>query len=177
MSIATKKYSARTAMDVFKSFPEGTRVQLIENMIVMEPSPLFVHQDVAASIENAIYSFVKRHDLGKVLFAPMDVYLDAENAFQPDILFIAKERLDIIRRNGIYGTPDLIVEIRSASTDRYDRREKKRVYERCGVREYWLVDPETAGTQGFGLVDGAFKANPPARGRICSALLDTEFEF
>lgn len=167
----------RMAMDIFKSLPEGTRVQLIEDKIVMEPAPVFLHQDIAADIYIAICLSVKQRDLGKVVFAPVDVYLDRKNAFQPDIIYISRERMGIIGKKGLYGAPDLIVEILSPSTSRYDRRDKKNVYERSGVKEYWLVDPATCIVQGYRLINEVFHALPPAKNVIRSVLLGDEFWF
>lgn len=71
----------------------------------------------------------------------MDVVLSSTEKPKPDILFISKDRLDIITENNIQGAPDLIVEILSPSTAIYDRTEKSRIYYKYGVKEYWIVDP------------------------------------
>lgn len=167
----------QTAKDIFEGLPEGTRAQLIENMIVMEPAPAFLHQDISAQLAVAIYNFVKQRGLGKLLYAPINVYLDDENAFQPDILYISRERLSIIKKNGIYGAPDLIVEIISPATSQFDWHDKKRMYERNAVKEYWLVNPGSGMVQGYKLVKKAFQALPPAKGALSSVLLGAKFEF
>lgn len=177
INIAMKEYPPRTGMEVFKSFPEGTRVQLIENMIVMEPAPVYLHQDVLCAIFLSLAGHVQQCGLGKVLVAPVDVYLDGSNAFQPDILFIAKERLCLLRENGLHGAPDMVIEILSPSTAKYDRGNKKRVYERNGVREYWIVDPHTRIVQGYRLLNGAFEALPATEGVLCSRLFRRKFEL
>lgn len=124
-----------------------------------------------------VADFVRSGRLGEVLAAPFDVYLGKRNAFQPDLIFVSRDRLHLIKDKAMHGAPDLVVEIRSPSTCRYDREDKKLVYERNGVKEYWLVDPETFGAQGFQLIGGVFEALPPAYGKIRSSLLQTEFEF
>lgn len=177
MNNIMKESSPRTAMDVFNSLPEGTRVQLIENVILMEPAPTYSHQHVLLEILLSMANFIRSQGLGQVLFAPFDVYLDQENAFQPDMLFVSRERLHLIKQNGLRGAPDLVVEILSPSTSGYDRTEKKLVYERSGVKEYWIIDPDTQVVQGFQLVKGMFEAFPPARDIIRSALLKAEFAF
>jgi Uma2 family endonuclease len=83
--------------------------------------------------------------LNELFHAPFDVVLDEpanKNTFQPDILFIYKERLEIIEKQRINGAPDLAVEILSPSTTRRDRVEKSRIYYKYGVKEYWIVDPD-----------------------------------
>ncbi|HDD44916.1 MAG TPA: Uma2 family endonuclease, partial [Candidatus Desulfofervidus auxilii] len=86
--------------------------------------------------------FVKENALGKVYFAPLDVVLSEIDVVQPDIMFISKERLNIITERNIQGAPDLIVEIISPSSEYKDRVIKRKLYSKYGVKEYWLVDIE-----------------------------------
>lgn len=177
-SVSTK-YPPRTLMEVFKSLPEGTLAQLIENTLVITPAPLYIHQKVLSDIHLLMGTFVKQHQLGEVLVAPIDVYLDEENAFQPDIVFINNEQSGIIiKEDGLHGAPNLVVEILSPSTAEYDLNEKKDVYERCGVQEYWIVDPATKFVQGFFLNEESRYEDPKKnKGFIQSRLLDTRFDF
>ena len=78
-----------------------------------------------------------------VLNAPIDVYFEETETYQPDIIFISKDRLHIIKPERVKGAPDLVVEILSSSTAYYDLRKKFKIYEKHGVREYWIVDPES----------------------------------
>ena len=81
----------------------------------------------------------------------------------PDILFVAREKEAIIQTRGVFGAPDLVVEILSASTARYDRGEKFEGYQQAGVAELWLIDPYgSAGTAFFQLKDGRFQPTKPA---------------
>ena len=107
----------------------------------MTPSPTPYHQLLSIRIEEALRARVKSGDLGEVLDAPLDVYLSETDTFQPDIIFISKERLNIIGETKIEAAPDLVIEILSPSTAYYDLRHKMRVYEATGVKEYWIVDP------------------------------------
>lgn len=171
------KSPPRTMMEVFKSLPEGTLIQLIENNLVMSPAPNYKHQDILNIINNKIFNFVNEHKMGKVQIASLDVYLDDKNVFQPDIIFISNENMDIIRKNGLYGAPDLIIELLSPSTAKYDRNEKKDVYERSGVKEYWIVDPEGKEVEGYILEKGLYGKQITDRGKIPSRLLKNEFTF
>ena len=72
---------------------------------------------------------------------PYDVYFDDENVVQPDILFISKERLNIIGEKNLQGAPDLVIEILSESNAYRDLIQKKKLYARHGVKEYWIVVP------------------------------------
>ena len=136
--------------------PEGSPYQLIGGELVMTPSPTPYHQMVSIKLELQMAGFVLDKGLGIVLDAPVDVYLDEEETYQPDIIFIASSRLDIIEEKRIKGAPDLVVEILSPGTGYYDLRSKYKVYEKSGVREYWIVDPQQKSVQVFCLRDGKF---------------------
>lgn len=132
----------RLTIDYYKILPEGAPYQLIEGELIMTPAPNPRHQIVSANLFKKLADFVNGKGMGVILYSPIDVYLGRENAYQPDIVFISKDRQDIIQEDGIYGAPDLVIEILSPSTARYDLREKFRIYEKYGVKEYWIVDPE-----------------------------------
>jgi len=105
----------------------------------LKPSPLVNHQVLVTRLSQAIDQTC--HPDGLVLVAPMDVHFDEDNVVQPDIIFISNEKLSIIRENQIHGAPDLLVEILSPSSGAHDKIRKKALYEKFGVREYWIVDP------------------------------------
>lgn len=132
----------RLTIDYYKILPEGAPYQLIEGELIMTPAPNPRHQIVSANLFKKLADFVNGKAMGVILYSPIDVYLGRENAYQPDIVFISKDRQDVIQEDGIYGAPDLVIEILSPSTARYDLREKFRIYEKYGVKEYWIVDPE-----------------------------------
>ena len=132
-----KKY---TYEDYLKT-PDDERYELIEGELLMTPSPIPKHQRISRELEFEIIKFVKANDLGEVFYAPCDVYLDNENVVQPDILFISKERLNIIGEKNIQGAPDLAIEIISESTAYRDLVQKKKLYAKFGVKEYWIVIP------------------------------------
>ena len=139
----------------------------------MSPSPTPTHQRILRSLVVALHLFVEEHDSGELLFAPMDVYLSEIDTPQPDILFIAKARLDIIGEKYIEDAPDLIMEILSPSTAYYDLKKKKRLYEASGVKEYWIVDPEDQEIEIYALVEGRFElfGREAGQGTITSKLL------
>ncbi len=139
------KATIKFTYEDYKNLPESEtkRYELIEGELLMVPSPSFEHQDISVRLEFALYEFVRKHDLGTVLDAPLDVILDDENVVQPDIIFISKARSQIIHQEAIRGAPDLVIEILSPSTGERDRTMKKKLYARAGVPEYWLVDPES----------------------------------
>jgi len=132
-----KKY---TYEDYLKT-PDDVRYELIEGDLLMTPSPVTKHQRILRELGFELLSFVRVKDLGEIFLAPFDVHLDNENVVEPDILFISKQRLHIIGEKNVQGPPDLVVEILSESTANRDLVQKKRLYAKFGVKEYWIVIP------------------------------------
>src|SRR5256885_7337745 len=126
----------------YRLLPEGgPRYQLIEGDLYMAPAPNRFHQDISGNIFGLIHAYLKKHRIGKVYCAPFDVYLDENNVFQPDVLFVSKKN-NILTPAGAEGAPEFIVEILSPKTAFLDKKSKRRVYARCGVKELWIIDPD-----------------------------------
>ncbi|EMO62817.1 putative restriction endonuclease [Leptospira borgpetersenii serovar Pomona str. 200901868] len=157
----------------FAELPEGTLAELLDGEIFMVPAPIPEHQRVIRKFSNALSTFVENNKLGEVFFSPIDVYLDEHNVVQPDLIFISKARNTIIREKRIEGAPDWIAEILSEGNAYHDLKTKKRLYEKHGVAEYWIVDPMERsveiyqnGNSGFTLLASADS------GTIVSKVLD-----
>jgi len=150
--IEKKKY---TYEDYLKT-PDDKRYELIEGELLMTPSPITNHQRISGRIEFALRKFVSENDLGEVFDAPYDVYLDDENVVQPDIMFISKGRSKIIGEKNLQGAPDLVVEILSESTAYRDLIQKKKLYAKFGVKEYWIVVPEEKTIDIYSLKDKSY---------------------
>ena len=158
----------------YKLLPEGAPYQLIEGELVMTPSPTTSHQIISGNLNEKIRVFVKEKSAGLLLYAPIDIYLDDENVFQPDIIFISKQRQELVKDDGIHGAPDLAVEILSPSTAYYDIKKKYKIYEKSGVKEYWIVDPEMKTVELFSLTEqGKFvlSVSSSDKGVVKSAVL------
>lgn len=137
LAIDSKKY---TYEDYLKT-PEDTRYELIEGELTMTPAPDTDHQDILRNLVIVIEKYVSEKTLGKVFFAPVDVILDEYHVLQPDLIFITTARLDIIKKRGIFAPPDMALEIISPSSYYRDSVQKKELYERFGIKEFWVVDP------------------------------------
>lgn len=135
---------------------DGKRYEILKGRLEMTPAPSTKHQDVSRNLGTILWDFVKKHDLGKVYFAPVDVIFDQINVVEPDLIYISKERQELIREAGIFGSPDLIIEIQSPGTLHVDAKRKKDIYERFGVREYWIVDPKEKKAEVFILKGGGY---------------------
>lgn len=174
------KTPPRTIMEVFKMLPEGTLAEIINGSIFMSPSPTTRHQAILRQLTFGIVDFLKRNKKeGEVFFSPYDVYLDEHaNAVQPDIVFVSAENKSIIKEDAIHGIPDMLLEVLSPSNSDHDLISKKDLYEKFGVPEYWIVNPETKETVGFFLKEGKYRESGRYVGKICSVILDnTEFVF
>lgn len=119
---------------------EEERYEIIEGVRYdLKPAPTVIHQQILGSLHIMIYQTC--HLSGIILFSPLDVYLDEDNQFQPDLVYILYENESIIKEKRIEGAPDLVVEVLSPSTSQNDKIRKKRQYEHHGVNEYWIIDP------------------------------------
>jgi len=131
-----------TYQDYLKLPDDGKRYQIIQGKLFMAPAPSPYHQRISERIGFILGVFARKTRLGEVFYAPCDVVLSERDVVQPDILFIFRERYHIIGEHYIGGAPDLVVEILSPATRTLDREHKRRLYERHGVKEMWIVDPE-----------------------------------
>ncbi|CAD7772607.1 MAG: Putative restriction endonuclease [Candidatus Methanoperedenaceae archaeon GB50] len=129
MAIAIPKKKKYTYEDYAK-LPEGAPYQLIGGELIMTPTPTPYHQIVSRKIVPLLVQHVEKNDLGEVFYSPIDVYLTEEDTFQPDIIFISKERFNIIGETKIESAPDLIIELLSPATAYYDLGRKYEVYEK-----------------------------------------------
>jgi Uma2 family endonuclease len=146
------------AIQVWNTLPEGIRAEVIDNKLYVLASPTPYHQETLWTLSHELKKIVYDFDLGKVWVAPIDVFLEEgrKNVVVPDIIFIAHNNSTTIERRGLFGVPDLLIEILSPGTRKYDFTKKKNLYELTGVKEYWLVDPETKQATGYLLDNGSY---------------------
>jgi Uma2 family endonuclease len=139
-------------------FPEdGKRYEILEGELVVTPAPHLGHQGAATALAAVLYNHVDQHGLGKVLAAPCDVLLSEISVVEPDLLFVSRERRQIMERAFIRGAPDLVVEILSPSTARRDREAKMKLYAQYGVPNYWLIDPDAREAVAYVLQQGEYR--------------------
>ncbi len=130
--------------------------ELLHGELVKKSAPSPRHQSASMNLSSLMHTFAKQQRLGAVYCAPIDVFVDEYNAPQPDILFIANANKHIVTHDGIMGAPDLVVEILSPSSIRYDRGMKQRLYQRLGVQEYWILDPKNSSIEVYRLIEGMY---------------------
>jgi Uma2 family endonuclease len=128
----------------FLLFPDdGKRHELIDGEHYVTPSPNTKHQTIAMNLAGMIWSYLQDRPLGRVFSAPFDVVFSQFDVVEPDLLYLSNERVrTVLTTQHTKGAPDLVVEIGSKGTRKRDETIKRRLYERFGVGEYWIVDPE-----------------------------------
>jgi Uma2 family endonuclease len=130
--------------DDFLLFPDdGKRHEIIAGEHYVTPSPSRRHQRLVGRLFLAIGRYLTEHpECGEVFVAPFDVVLSFRDVVEPDLLFIAADQVEILTEKNVQGPPALVIEVLSPGTRKKDAQVKRRAFERTGVREYWLVDPE-----------------------------------
>jgi Uma2 family endonuclease len=121
---------------------DGLRHEILDGEHVVSPSPSLRHQTIVLNLAHAILPHVRQHRLGRVFIAPLDVLLGKHDVVEPDLLFVSGDRSEILAAANVQGAPDLHVEVLSSWSRRRDEVVKRERYERLGVAEYWVVDPE-----------------------------------
>ena len=159
MGVATKYMTYQEFRELDFDDNDQAHYELINGILVRKQSPTYDHQLILREIGFHLTSYMKKTRSGQVLYAPMDVVLDDNNAYHPDISYIKKERYFLFdeKERIIMGAPDLAVEILSKSTAVYDKGDKRDNYEKYGVREYWLVDPVKKSFEVYALMNERFK--------------------
>ena len=122
---------------------DGRRYEIHDGELSVTPAPTFRHQQILTRLLRTLCAHVEANDLGEVVPAPITVVLADTSIVEPDIVYIAKDRMGIVSARGtIDGAPTLAVEIVSPSTARRDRQTKRQLFERYGVPYFWIVDPD-----------------------------------
>jgi Uma2 family endonuclease len=143
---------------------DGKRYEIFEGELSVSPTPTFRHQVVLARLLGILRAHVEAHSLGEVVPSPITVVLARTTIIEPDILYLANDRLRLVAARGtIEGPPTLAIEILSPSTARLDRQRKKDAFERYGVPHYWIVDADARTIDIYRAVSGVY-GEPDRRG-------------
>jgi Uma2 family endonuclease len=148
----------------YELFPDdGLRHEIIDGAHFVTASPVTRHQRISRELLYLFTGFLKAHPMGEVFDAPFDVVLSFFDVVVPDLVYISNQRAHLLTEKNLQGVPDLVVEILSPTTRPRDERLKRDLYERAGVEEYWLVDPERNVIDVYRRESGGFQ--PPVRYR------------
>lgn len=129
-----------TYEDLFEFPDDGLRRELLDGELIVSPSPKSRHQEIVRRLIVTISIHLDQVGGGRVFLAPLDVVFEPRTVLEPDVFFIADERLDILTEANVQGVPSLTVEV--LSNPRMDKVRKRDAYARYGVPEYWVVDPD-----------------------------------
>jgi len=157
----------------YANLDDDTVFEIINGKAIMSPSPELFHQRWSRRILLAIERHVEAGKLGEVFYAPIDVVLDLENVVQPDLVFVSAANAGLLERRGIMGVPDLVVEVISPSSLRRDRYDKRELYARFGVKEFWLADVANHSLEVLTLQNDGYQLSSCAtgEGKIRSTIL------
>jgi Uma2 family endonuclease len=130
--------------DDFVLFPDdGKRHELIDGEHYVTPSPNTRHQEISGRFHLLIGAWLLSHPVGRLFYAPFDVVFSRFDVVEPDLLYLTNERAqEVLTKLHVAGTPNIVIEIGSPGTRKRDETIKRRLYERSGVDEYWVVDPD-----------------------------------
>jgi Uma2 family endonuclease len=140
-----KRHKSQPERVTFEQFcdliHEDQKADLIKGVIYMQSPPSDLHEALFAFLFPLLVNYVRHKRLGIARGSRSAARIGEHDGPEPDIMFISKERQHIVKQAYVDGAPDLIVEIISPSTAHLDRVKKKNQYAECGVREYWMIDP------------------------------------
>jgi Uma2 family endonuclease len=143
--------------DDFLLFPDdGQRHELIDGEHFVTPTPISRHQLIAGNIFFHVRAYLESRPIGTIIGFPLDVILSRHNVVEPDLLYVCNERRGEILKDWVRGAPDLVVEIASPRTKRRDETIKRDLYERFGVKEYWIVNPHAGAVRVYRADGGGF---------------------
>jgi Uma2 family endonuclease len=152
---------------------DGQRYEILGGELIVTPAPTAAHQRVLRSLDRLIDDHVRRTGVGELFGAPFDVLLSRFDTVEPDLVFVSAARPPVANdQNSIDFPPDLVVEVISPSSRRYDRVRKMALYSQSGVREYWIADPERRTLEIYALEGEAYvQVDSDAAGRLNSRVL------
>jgi Uma2 family endonuclease len=153
-----KRPVVKLTYDDFVLFPDdGQRHELIDGEHFVTPSPNRSHQTIVGNIFGLLWTHLEAHGGGQAFVAPFDVVFSNFDVVEPDVLFVSDERATrIMTAKNVQGAPDLVVEVGSPGTRRRDEKLKQQLYERFGVSEYWVVDPELELIKVYRAIEGRY---------------------
>ncbi len=142
MASTTSHVGERATYREYAAWPDdGKRYEILDGVVSEMSAPNRPHQEVVLALGHLLDSQLRERAMGRAWIAPLDIVFADDVVLQPDVIAVRSERLEIARTEGIFGAPDFVAEIMSPSTSSRDLLDKRRAYQRHGVREYWILDP------------------------------------
>lgn len=145
---------------------DGRRHEILDGDHFVTPSPDVYHQSISIRLAVQLFGLIEEAGLGRCLAAPIDMQLGEHDIVVPDLVVILDSNRSILTPTKVKGSPDLVVEILSPSNPRHDTVLKKKLYERAGIREYWIVDPDEHVVEVYVLGEGGYTCEEHASKRV-----------
>jgi Uma2 family endonuclease len=140
--VITSSPPAKMTYEEFLTWAEGINAEWVDGEVILMSPVSQRHQLLVGFLATLLQHFVEEHESGVVLIAPFQMKLETRpSGREPDIIFVARARVDLLKKNYLEGAADVAVEIISPESRARDRGDKFYEYEQGGVREYWLIDP------------------------------------
>ncbi len=161
----------KVSYEDYLEFNDDKRYEILDGELRVVPAPGVSHQRSVGRLFRLLTEYSQSFG-GEVFLSPIDVVLSEHDVVQPDLVFVSKERADIVKEAAIMGAPDLVVEIISRFSRRVDRVAKKQRYAALGVRYYWIVDPQARTVEEYELTGGDYRFRSRAAGEevFCPAI-------
>jgi Uma2 family endonuclease len=150
---------------------EDVKAEWVDGEVLVAAPATYVHANLTSFLVCVTAMFVEDHDLGEVFGWQLMTRLSPRIRRVPDLMFVAKDRLQYLRMYHLEGPPDLALEVVSRDSVDGDWREKYYDYQAAGVREYWVIYPAHQRVEAYRLVDGAYQSIPHDQGRVASSVL------
>lgn len=173
--ISTPQFRPWTYDDLLALPDDGKRYEIVDGELVEMTGASFLHQHIQSMLIQLIGFFLRSRDIGVVVGPPLDVRLTPSFVFQPDLVIILRGNPSWPHLNNLGRldtAPDVAIEILSPSTRGYDIIRKSTLYASFGVREYWIVDPESGSVDVQLLREGAYVSIPQNKESIRSVIID-----
>ena len=141
--------------DFVKMPDDNLRREIIDGELFVTAAPFTRHQRIVGQLYFRIRQYLEENRAGEIFVAPVDVLFSDFDVVEPDLVFVAASDSRIVTRKNLQGAPTVVIEVMSDPA--MDRRRKKQMYEKFGVAEYWIVDPDASSIEVYVLHEGRFQ--------------------
>ncbi|MBI3922048.1 MAG: Uma2 family endonuclease [Armatimonadetes bacterium] len=149
-----------TVEDFYALVEDGQKADLIDGVIYMASPDNYVSNDIGGFLYLLLRCFCEAMDVGIVVVSRFAFRLSDFNAPEPDVAYVSRDRQHLVHANGMDGGPDIAIEIVSRDSRHRDYFDKKQLYEKAGVPEYWIIDPLQRRAEFYRMLGGRYELVP-----------------